>query len=51
MVISAWGEIFAELPGDFNSLRIPTAVVDLTMVRSLGAEVPLRKRIDVYPEL
>jgi predicted amidohydrolase len=51
MVISPWGEVLAELGGDFEGPQIATASIDLSMVRRLRTEVPLKRRTDVYPEL
>ncbi|OWP00002.1 hypothetical protein B2J93_1590 [Marssonina coronariae] len=51
MIVSPWGQIIAELGGDFNGPEIATAAIDLTIVNKLRSEVPLRRRTDVYPEL
>ena len=51
MVVSPWGEIVAELGGDFNGPEIATASIDLSEVNRLRKEVPLKRRTDVYPEL
>lgn len=47
MIISPWGEILAELGGDFNGPEIATATIDLSEVRRLRIEVPLKRRTDV----
>lgn len=51
MVVSPWGEIVAEVGGDFNGPEIATASIDLSEVNRLRKEVPLKRRTDVYPEL
>lgn len=51
MVVSPWGEIVAELGGDFDGPEIATASIDLSEVNRLRKEVPLKRRTDVYPEL
>jgi predicted amidohydrolase len=51
MIVSPWGEIVAELGGEFKGPEIATAVVDLALVKSIREQVPLRRRTDVYPEL
>lgn len=51
IIINPWGEILAELGGDFDGPEIATAVIDLAYVNRLRKEVPLRRRTDVYPEV
>lgn len=51
MVISPWGEVVAELGGEFKGPEIATAVVDLALVKSIREQVPLKRRTDVYPEV
>lgn len=51
LVVSPWGEILAELGGDFEGPQIATALIDLSVVKRLRTEVPLKRRTDVYPEL
>lgn len=51
LVISPWGEILAELGGNFDGPQIATASIDLSVVKRLRTEVPLKRRTDVYPEL
>jgi predicted amidohydrolase len=51
MIISPWGDVLAELGGDFNGPEIATALIDLSVVNKLRREVPLKRRTDVYPEL
>lgn len=51
MIIGPWGDVLAELGGDFNGLEIATASIDLSIVNKLRREVPLKRRTDVYPEL
>ena len=51
MIINPWGEILAELGGDFDGPEIATALIDLSFVRKLRKEVPLLRRTDVYPEI
>lgn len=51
LIISPWGDVLAELGGDCNGPEIAIASIDLSEVRRLRKEVPLRRRTDVYPEL
>lgn len=51
MIVGRWGDIIAELGGDFNGPEIATATIDLSSVNKLRREVPLKRRTDVYPEL
>ena len=51
MVIDPWGEILAELGGDFEGPEIALASIDLSFVKKLRKEVPLLRRTDVYPEV
>ncbi|TVY68650.1 putative hydrolase nit2 [Lachnellula suecica] len=51
LVISPWGNVVAELGGEFNGPEIATAVIDLSLVKSIRAQVPLKRRTDVYPEV
>lgn len=51
IVINPWGEIVAELGGDFKGPEIATATIDLSLVERIRREVPLIRRTDVYPEL
>jgi predicted amidohydrolase len=51
MIVSPWGEIVAELGGEFDGPEIATAVVDLALVKGIREQVPLRRRTDVYPEV
>ncbi|KUJ16370.1 carbon-nitrogen hydrolase [Mollisia scopiformis] len=51
LIIGPWGDILAELGGEFNGPEIATATIDLTVVNKLRQEVPLKRRTDVYPEL
>ncbi|TVY20712.1 putative hydrolase nit2 [Lachnellula arida] len=51
MVIGPWGDVVAELGGEFRGPEIATAVIDLALVKSIREQVPLRRRTDVYPEV
>lgn len=51
IIISPWGDILAELGGDFEGPQIALATVDLSWVERIRREVPLRRRTDIYPEL
>jgi len=51
IVISPWGEIVAELGGEFEGPQIATATIDLSLVERIRRDVPLVRRTDVYPEL
>jgi predicted amidohydrolase len=57
MIVGPWGEVLAELGGDFKDAEgrkgpeIATATVDTSYVERIRREVPLRRRWDVYAEL
>jgi len=51
IVVDPWGNIVAELGGDFEGPQIATATIDLSLVERIRKEVPLVRRTDVYPEL
>jgi predicted amidohydrolase len=51
IVISPWGEIIAELGGEFEGPKIATATIDLSLVEQIRRDVPLKRRTDVYPEV
>jgi predicted amidohydrolase len=51
MIISPWGEIVAQLSGEFNGPEIAVAEIDLGLVENIRSSVPLVRRTDVYPEL
>jgi predicted amidohydrolase len=51
IVISPWGEIIAELGGEFEGPKIATAKIDLSLVEQIRRDVPLKRRTDVYPEV
>lgn len=51
MIVSPWGEVVAELGGNFNGPEIAVADVDLELVAKMRREIPLKRRTDVYPEL
>jgi predicted amidohydrolase len=51
IIISPWGEVLAELGGDFDGPQIATATIDLSLVEKIRREVPLVRRTDLYPEL
>lgn len=51
MIVSPWGEIVAELGGEFNGPEIATAVIDLALVKNIRAQIPLKRRTDFYPEV
>jgi predicted amidohydrolase len=51
IIVGPWGEVLAELGGEFNGPEIATATVDLSYVEKIRREVPLRRRTDVYAEL
>ncbi len=44
MIVSPWGEIVAELGGEWKEPEITTAEVDLTMVDRIKREMPLLRR-------
>lgn len=51
MIVGPYGDILAELGGDFDGPEIATATIDLSVVNKLRREVPLKRRTDVYPEV
>jgi len=51
MIVNPWGEIVAELGGEFNGPEIAVADLDLGFVAKIRAQVPLKRRTDVYAEL
>ncbi|KAK3400729.1 carbon-nitrogen hydrolase [Sordaria brevicollis] len=52
MIIDPWGRIVASLGGEKGEEpEIATATIDLELVKKVRAEVPLRRRTDVYPEV
>lgn len=51
IVISPWGDVVAELGGEFKGPEIATAVIDLSLVKNIREQVPLKRRTDVYPEI
>lgn len=52
MIIDPWGRVLASLGGDqADEPEIATAVIDLELLKKVRAEVPLRRRTDVYPEV
>jgi len=51
IVISPWGDVVAELGGEFKGPEIATAVIDLSLVKNIRKQVPLKRRTDVYPEV
>jgi predicted amidohydrolase len=51
IVVDPWGNIVAELGGDFEGPQIATATIDLSLVERIRKEVPLVRRTDVYLEL
>jgi len=51
MIVGPWGDVLADLGGEFNGPEIATASIDLAFVNKLRKEVPLKRRTDVYPEL
>jgi len=50
-IISPWGEIVAQLGGVSSEPEIITANIDLDFVARVKRELPLHRRIDVYPEV
>jgi predicted amidohydrolase len=51
IIVGPWGEVLAELGGEFKGPEIATATVDLSYVVKIRRELPLRRRWDVYAEL
>jgi len=54
MIVSPWGEVVAELGGEWDESKGPeivTADIDLSMVERIRKEMPLLRRTDIYPEI
>lgn len=51
MIVNPWGEIVAELGGEFMGPEIAVADIDLEFVARVRKGIPLKRRTDVYPEL
>ncbi|EGO55852.1 hypothetical protein NEUTE1DRAFT_148269 [Neurospora tetrasperma FGSC 2508] len=51
MIIDPWGRIVASVGEKADEPEIATATIDLELVKKVRAEVPLRRRTDVYPEV
>ncbi|KAK3348504.1 carbon-nitrogen hydrolase [Neurospora tetraspora] len=51
MIIDPWGRIVASVGDKEDEPDIATATIDLDLVKKVRAEVPLRRRTDVYPEV
>ena len=48
MIISPWGEVLAQLGGNFTEPEIATAEIDLDVVARVRREMPLNRRTYVY---
>ncbi|KAK4642886.1 Carbon-nitrogen hydrolase [Podospora bellae-mahoneyi] len=55
MIVDPWGKIVAEIKGregeDNPEPEIATAVIDRELLAKVRREMPLNRRIDVYPEI
>lgn len=52
MIVSPWGDIMAELGGEKNDEpEIAVGEIDLKSMEKVRKEMPLLRRIDVYPEI
>ncbi|KAK4142655.1 carbon-nitrogen hydrolase [Dichotomopilus funicola] len=51
MIVDPWGVVLAELGDTADEPEIATAEIDHELLRKVRTEVPLRRRIDVYPEI
>lgn len=51
LIVSPWGEVLVDLGQEFKGPEIGIAEIDLGFVEKIRKGVPLRRRVDVYPEL
>ncbi|KAH7629509.1 carbon-nitrogen hydrolase [Sordaria sp. MPI-SDFR-AT-0083] len=51
LIIDPWGRIVASVGDKSDEPEIATATIDLELMKKVRAEVPLRRRTDVYPEV
>lgn len=54
MIVSPWGEVLAELSGEWDESRGPeiaVADIDLNVIERIRREMPLLRRTDIYPEI
>ncbi|KAI9727511.1 MAG: Carbon-nitrogen hydrolase [Chrysothrix sp. TS-e1954] len=51
VIVSPWGEVKAELGGEFDGPEIAFTDVDMQEVEKVRREMPLVRRTDVYPEV
>ena len=51
MIIDPWGTVLADLGDKLDEPEIATAEIDHELLRKVRTEVPLVRRIDVYPEV
>ncbi|KAH6613637.1 carbon-nitrogen hydrolase [Chaetomium sp. MPI-SDFR-AT-0129] len=51
MIVDPWGVVLAELGDTADEPEIATAEIDHELLHKVKTEVPLRRRIDVYPEI
>lgn len=51
MIVDPWGQVVAELGGEYTEPEIVTADIDFELIDRIRREVPLLRRYDVYPEV
>lgn len=51
LIVNPWGEVVARLGSEHEEPQVATANIDLDMVAKIRREMPLLRRIDVYPEV
>lgn len=51
MIVNPWGEVVAQLGGEFEEPEIATADIDLDLLSKVRREMPLLRRTDIYPEV
>lgn len=51
MIVNPWGQVVAQLGGEFEEPQIATAEIDMELLEKVRREVPLLRRTDIYPEV
>lgn len=51
MIINPWGEVVAQLGDEYEEPQIATADIELDLVLKIRREMPLLRRMDLYPEV
>ena len=51
MIVDPWGEVVASLEGEEDVGKVVTADIDLEGMEKVRREMPLLRRVDVYPKV